>query len=183
MKILLLDNLISSIIIRALSGISNLSWIWDAGVTPTVTPARELDDKNSSTNLPAPIVIPNLPIRLQKVEYQSILNNFYSKRIIQRILQSMSFLIKYNLNSHWAQRLDVSSYAFDAFFTPANYTRYTSRLLLLQQRNMRLIFDSRRTMHRPRTNSLRILSVLSCPIQSRNSVINRRHCSSVLRSF
>lgn len=103
------DNLISSIIIRALSGISNLSWIWDAGVTPTVTPARELDDKNSSTNLPAPIVIPNLPIRLQKVEYQSILNNFYSKRIIQRILQSMSFLIKYNLNSHWAQRLDVSS--------------------------------------------------------------------------
>lgn len=109
MKILLLDNLISSIIIRALSGISNLSWIWDAGVTPTVTPARELDDKNSSTNLPVPIVIPNLPIRLQKVEYQSILNNFYSKRIIQRILQSMSFLIKYNLNSHWAQRLDVSS--------------------------------------------------------------------------
>lgn len=103
------DNLISSIIIRALSGISNLSWIWDAGVTPTVTPARELDDKNSSTNLPVPIVIPNLPIRLQKVQYQSILNNFYSKRIIQRILQSMSFLIKYNLNSHWAQRLDVSS--------------------------------------------------------------------------
>lgn len=103
------DNLISSIIIRALSGISNLSWIWDAGVTPTVTPARELDDKNSSTNLPVPIVIPNLPIRLQKVQYQSILNNFYSKRIIQRILQSMSFLIKYNRNSHWAQRLDVSS--------------------------------------------------------------------------
>lgn len=181
MKILLLDNLISSIIIRALSGISNLSWIWDAGVTPTVTPARELDDKNSSTNLPVPIVIPNLPIRLQKVEYQSILNNFYSKRIIQRILQSMSFLIKYNRNSHWAQRLDA--FFLDAFFTLGNYTRYTSRLLLLQQRNMRLIFDSRRTMHRPRTNSLRILSVLSCPIQSRNSVINRRHCSSVLRSF